>query len=91
MSVTIYEIPELNIIAYLCKHSHTGKQLPDALYVHIWAIQHLDCLLQNYENRARSVVTLEKDVIVKFSTNKRKISYLFYPGFDDVPHPVLKQ
>ncbi len=81
---------ELNVIAYYCQHSPVGKLLPDAFYIHILALPALHPLLQEYERYTRKVVPQVKEAtIVKFSTSKPKISYLFYPDFDTDAHPAL--
>ena len=75
-----------------CKQSTVGKHLPNALYVHSDAIAKLDPVLKDYESRARNLVTnLERATIIKFGTDKPKISYLYYPDFDRDPHPQLYQ
>ena len=75
-----------------CKQSIVGKHLPNALYVHNDAMVKLDPILKDYESRARSLVTnLERATIIKFGTDKPKISYLYYPDFDRDPHPQLHQ
>jgi DNA phosphorothioation-associated putative methyltransferase len=80
-----------NAIATSCANSQVGKQLPNAFYIHICALSCLDPILQQYEQRARSVAPqLATHTIVKFSTDKPKISYLFYPDFDTDPHPALQ-
>jgi DNA phosphorothioation-associated putative methyltransferase len=78
-------------IASLCQNSTVGKLLPGALYVHITALDVLDPLLQKWERRARGAIPhIEAITLVKFSTTKPKISYLFYPDFDIDPHPGLR-
>ncbi|MFM2378614.1 MAG: hypothetical protein RLZZ143_1192 [Cyanobacteriota bacterium] len=77
------------LIVQLCQVSPIGKLLPGALYVHREALQQLDPILQNYEQKARINQHLSEATIIKFSTDKPKISYLFYPDFDREPHPVL--
>jgi hypothetical protein len=92
------DLPELSAIAapssgiaLACKHSLVGKKLPDAFYIHISALNALEELLQQYESRARSATPqAQSATIVKFSTSKLKISYLFYPDFDTDPHPALQ-
>ncbi len=92
------DLPELSAIAapivgiaLACKHSLVGKKLPDAFYIHISALHALEELLQQYESRARSATPqAQSATIVKFSTSKLKISYLFYPDFDTDPHPALQ-
>lgn len=79
------------IVSY-CKNSKIGKHLPDALYVHTDALSDLDPMLKEYESRARNLVnSLDCATIVKFGTDRPKISYLYYPDFDRDPHPQLHQ
>ncbi|MEY3334955.1 MAG: hypothetical protein RLZZ176_3260, partial [Cyanobacteriota bacterium] len=78
---------EFSTIAACCYNSQYGKLLPDAFYIHLSALHTLDVQLQQYESLARSVAPqAELATIVKFSTNKPKVSYLFYPDFDTDPH-----
>lgn len=78
-------------IATLCRRSKVGKLLPDALYVHITALQTLDPLLQAYESEARQLAAHPNTItLIKFSLEKASISYLFYPDFDVEPHPALQ-
>ena len=75
-----------------CQNSTVGKRLPNALYVHICALDTLDPLLRDYEHRARVLVdNVDSATIVKFGTDKPKISYLYYPDFDRDPHPKLEK
>lgn len=81
---------EFSTIAACCYNSKYGKLLPDAFYIHLSALHTLDIQLQQYESLARSVAPqAELATIVKFSTNKPKVSYLFYPDFDTDAHPAL--
>jgi DNA phosphorothioation-associated putative methyltransferase len=85
------EVDEFSAIAPICQRSQVGKRLPDALYVHCSALSALDPLLQRYENQARQLANLtEAPTLVKFSTEKPSLSYLFYPDFDLDPHPSLQ-
>ena len=80
------------VIISSCKHSSVGKHLPTALYVHSSALSKLDSLLQDYERQARSLVdNTASATIIKFGTDRPKISYLYYPEFDRDPHPQLHQ
>ncbi len=82
---------QFRAIIQQCQNSKVGKLLPNALYVHRSALPALDPLLENYEIRARvATEKTEGATLVKFSTDKPKISYLFYPNFDTDPHPALK-
>lgn len=86
----MFSLNQLDVIAECCQQSKVGKLLPTALYVHVSALSSLAPLLQSYERRARSAIALFSANIVKFSTDKPKISYLFYPDFDSDPHPALR-
>lgn len=89
--IRLSNIPELSAIAELCQHSLVGKRLPNTFYIHVSALSTLDPLLQRYESLARlAAPQLEEPTLVKFSTDKLKISYLFYPDFDTDPHPALQ-
>ncbi|HEY9807744.1 MAG TPA: DNA phosphorothioation-associated putative methyltransferase [Halomicronema sp.] len=84
-------LKEPGIIAKLCEASPLGKHLPNALYVHVSGIFSLDPLLRLYEKLAFIAAGFpEKVTLVKFQTDKPKISYLFYPDFDKDPHPALQ-
>lgn len=78
-------------ICLLAKESKIGKHLPHNLYVHISALIFLDNRLQAYEKKARELINNTDFDLVKFNLEEPKISYLFYPNFDDNPHPPLKK
>ncbi len=86
----MYSLNQLDVISELCQQSEVGKRLPSALYVHVSALPSLDPLLQSYEESAKFARAQQNVNIVKFSTDKFKISYLFYPDFDTDPHPALQ-
>lgn len=78
------------LIANCCKQSPIGKRLPNALYVHVSALEALNPQLRLYEGCAsRTIGRLDGATLIKFQTNLPKISYLFYPDFDADPHPAL--
>jgi DNA phosphorothioation-associated putative methyltransferase len=83
-------VTDLDNIAKLCQRSPIGKHLPKALYVHIQAVSALNPQLRYLEKQARRGTTgYQNATLVKFHTDQPKISYLFYPDFDDDPHPAL--
>ena len=49
------ENPPFEQITQLCHNSPIGKHLPSALYVHCHCLEHLDPILQAYEQQARRV------------------------------------
>ncbi|MGK7897788.1 MAG: DNA phosphorothioation-associated putative methyltransferase [Xenococcus sp. (in: cyanobacteria)] len=83
---------EFTAITDSCQQSQIGKLLPNALYVHRNALKFLDPVLQQYEKDARELAEIvENATIVKFATDKPKLSYLYYPDFDCDPHPKLQK
>lgn len=76
-----------------CRCAPIGKKFPDALYVHYSALEHLDPDLQAYERAARQVIAdLDFPItLIKFNTAEPKVSYLYYPDFDQNPHPALNR
>jgi DNA phosphorothioation-associated putative methyltransferase len=84
-------LDDFSTIALTCQRSKVGKLLPDALYVHVSALESLDPLLQGYESEAREIASCPEGItIVKFNLEKPSISYLSYPEFDSDPHPALQ-
>ena len=64
--------------------------MPDSLYVHRNALDHLEPLLRVYEGCARAYLgEIEDANIIKLHRFSGKISYLSYPDFDTDPHPAL--
>ena len=87
MLTNVDEFPE---VISRCQNSSVGKLLPTALYVHTSALNSLDSLLQDYERKARVLIDDGEEItLVKFATDRPKISYLAYPDFDRDPHPKL--
>lgn len=84
-------LDDFSAIAVTCQRSKVGKLLPNALYVHISALELLDPLLQEYEREAREIASCPEEItLVKFNLEKPSISYLSYPEFDSDPHPALQ-
>lgn len=74
-----------------CRQSPIGQQRPNSLWVHVSALDQLDPLLRLYEGCAsRTIGRPDEATIVKFHVQKPQITYLFYPGFDQEPHPALR-
>jgi DNA phosphorothioation-associated putative methyltransferase len=78
------------LIEERCHQSGIGQQRPNSLWVHVSALDQLDPLLRLYEGCAsRTIGRPEEATVVKFHIQKPQITYLFYPGFDQEPHPAL--
>ena len=83
-------VDEFPAVISSCQNSPVGKLLPTALYVHTSALRNLTSLLQDYESKARVLIDDWKEItLVKFATDRPRISYLSYPDFDRAPHPKL--
>lgn len=83
-------VENLNIITQYCQQSSLGKKLPNALYIHRSALPELNIVLRIYEQLSRFYLPSFKPfTLIKFHTNQSLISYLFYPDFDQDPHPAL--
>ncbi|MDY7014931.1 MAG: DNA phosphorothioation-associated putative methyltransferase [Cyanobacteriota bacterium] len=86
----LFSVGDLQNIADICQASSVGKKLPNSFSVHISVLETLDPLLRLYEGCAsRTFGRLDSVTIVKFHFDRPQISYLYYPHFDDEPHPAL--
>ena len=80
----------MELVDAACKRSPIGKLLPDSLYVHRTALDHLEPLLRVYEGCGRAYLgDIEEANIIKLHRFSGKLSYLSYPDFDTNPHPAL--
>ena len=87
----LVEIGDMQKITNLCQRSNLGKQLNNAIAVHVSALEKLPPLLRLYEGCAsRNFYRLENANIIKIYYNKPKVTYLVYPEFDTQAHPPLK-
>ncbi|MEO1146313.1 MAG: DNA phosphorothioation-associated putative methyltransferase [Cyanobacteria bacterium J06638_22] len=78
-------------IVQLCQQSQIGKCLPNAFYIHHSALTHLGEWLFHQEQASRSLIDAERPfTLIKFHFDQPKISYLYYPDFDQEPHPLLR-
>lgn len=86
----LFSVGRMDVVDSSCQHASFGKLLPDALYVHLLAINMLPAELRVYEGCARILTgRVEGATIVKFSRREPKVTYLLYPNFDVDPHPAL--
>jgi DNA phosphorothioation-associated putative methyltransferase len=73
-----------------CRQSKAGKLLPEAIYVHMSALELLDPLLRVYEGCGRAYLgEIEGANLVKIHRRSGQLSYLVYPEFEIDPHPSL--
>lgn len=74
-----------------CSAASVGKLLPDALYVHGTAVQHLPPVLRAYEGCGRQLAgAVEGLTLVKLFRRRACVSYLVYEDFDRIAHPALR-
>jgi DNA phosphorothioation-associated putative methyltransferase len=68
----------------------SARKTPEALYVHLSAIDQLPASLRVFEGCARAYIgRVEGGNLVKLSQLEPRISYLTYPNFEEDPHPAL--
>jgi DNA phosphorothioation-associated putative methyltransferase len=73
-----------------CREATIGKLTPEALYVHVSALDRLAPLLRIYEGCGRALTgAVEGVTVLKLHRAEPKVSYLAYPDFDTDPHPAL--
>jgi DNA phosphorothioation-associated putative methyltransferase len=88
----LFRAGDATAIDEACKRSPIGKLLPDDLYVHRSALDHLEPLLRIYEGCGRAYLgEVEGANIIKIHRRSGKLSYLIYPDFDTDPHPALQR
>jgi DNA phosphorothioation-associated putative methyltransferase len=70
--------------------ANVGKTLPSHFYIHCSAIDKLPPVLRLYEGCARQYLgAVEGATLIKLGLLERTVSYLYYPRFDQDPHPAL--
>ena len=80
-----------DVIDQACRRATVGKLLPDALYVHHTAVDHLLPVLRAYEGCGRQLVgAVDRLTLVKLFRRRARVSYLAYENFDRVAHPALQ-
>jgi len=86
----LFSLGQQNTILHACKDSEIGKLVGNSLYVHASALNSLSAVLRVYEGCAsRTFGQSEHATIIKFRSDKPKVSYLYYPDFETDPHPAL--
>ncbi|MDY6784104.1 MAG: DNA phosphorothioation-associated putative methyltransferase [Cyanobacteriota bacterium] len=87
----LFSVGDLQNIADLCQGSLVGKKSSKSFAVHLSVLETLDPLLRLYEGCAsRTFGRLNSATVVRFYLDRPQISYLYYPHFDEEPHPALK-
>jgi len=78
------------VVRQACAKSPIGKRTPEALYIHASALPFLSPVLRIYEGCARAYIgAIEGANVIKLHQSKPQVSYLYYPNFENDPHPAL--
>lgn len=86
----LYGAGNLEAVDHAARTAEVGKLTPEALYVHVSALDDLPPLLRVYEGCGQALAgTVEEATVVKLHREKPQVSYLSYPTFDRDPHPAL--
>lgn len=90
--VLLFSIGDPTAIRAAVKAAPVGKVTPDAIYVHVDAIDLLPPTLRVFVGAAGALVGEVADAtLVKAHLDKPRVSYLVYPDFDTDPHPALAE
>jgi DNA phosphorothioation-associated putative methyltransferase len=90
--VLLFSVGRTEEVNAACLDAPIGKKTPEALYVHITALDRLPASLRVFEGCARAYIgRVEGANIIKLARLEPRISYLSYPAFEDDPHPALAQ
>lgn len=73
-----------------CRLATVGKKLPDSLYIHKSAEAQLSPLLRLMILTARRIVGEVDYDLIKIALDGKKLSFLAYQDFENVPHPTLR-
>ena len=88
----LFSAGDQDAINRACGQTPVGKVLPGALYVHHSALPHLPPLLRVYEGCGRQLAgAVEGLTLIKLARQRPQVSYLVYPDFDTVGHPLLAE
>ena len=70
----------------------TGKQLPDAVYLHVTALSDVPEKLSKTTKKIANALSISNDAwnVIKFNKRDFKLSLLYYPSFDTYAYPALE-
>lgn len=88
-TVFLFQLGKPGLIKEQCSRVSIGKRLPEDFYIHKSAETQLPALLTLMIFAARQVVGEIEYDLIKFSLDGKKVSFLRYRDFEDMPHPEL--
>lgn len=87
----LISLRNLELLKKLARENLVGKIFEDSFLIHLSVLDTLPSLLRLYEGCAsRTIGRLDNANLVQFYFNIPKISYLYYPDFDTIEHPILE-
>lgn len=86
----LFGVGSIEAVDVAARESTIGKMTPEAIYVHVTALDELPPVLRVYEGCGQALTgRIDEATIVKLHRQKPQVSYLSYPDFDRDPHPSL--
>lgn len=86
----LFSLGQPGVVDNSCNESSIGKLTPNALYVHMSALEALPPVLRLFEGCARGYLGQVVGAnLIKLHRDEPKVSYLSYPDFESDPHPAL--
>jgi DNA phosphorothioation-associated putative methyltransferase len=85
----LFRLGKPGLIKEHCSRVSIGKRLPEDFYIHKSAETQLPALLTLMIFAARQVVGQIEYDLIKISLDGKKVSFLRYRDFEDMPHPEL--
>jgi len=86
----LFSLGKEGAVAHAGRNAKIGKLLPEDLYVHSSALEHIPVLMKLMLSLAESIVGKVAADVVKFSLHGKSMSFLFYQEFETDPHPALQ-
>ena len=87
----LFAVGNQEAIDIACRSASFGKLTPEALYVHVDGLSELPAILRVYTGCAETLTGRVNDAtILKMHRLKPQVSFLVYPEFDRLPHPILR-
>ena len=87
----LFSAGDQDAVDQACRAAGVGKLLPDAIYVHHTAVEHLPPVLRVYEGCGRQLAgAVEGLTLIKLFRRRARVSYLAYEDFNRVAHPALR-
>ena len=88
----LFSIADTSALQRATSTAVLGKRTPDAIYVHLDAVDLLPVELRVFIGAADALIgRVPEATLVKAHLNKPRVSYLIYPDFDSDPHPALAE